>query len=52
MAEGSDLGREAKRYMDAGELVPDAVVVGMIRRRARVDPLRLADESVELSTLA
>ena len=28
------------------------VVVGMIRRRARVDPLRLADESVELSTLA
>jgi hypothetical protein len=24
----------------------------MIRRRARVDPLRLADESVELSSLA
>jgi adenylate kinase len=33
VAEGSDLGREAKRYMDAGELVPDAVVVGMIRAR-------------------
>lgn len=33
MAEGTDLGREAKRYMDAGELVPDAVVVGMIRAR-------------------
>ena len=33
VAEGSDLGREAKRYMDAGELVPDAVVVGMIRER-------------------
>lgn len=33
MAEGTDLGREAKRYMDAGELVPDAVVVGMIRDR-------------------
>ena len=28
------------------------LVVGMIRRRARVDPARLADESVELSTLA
>jgi 3-phenylpropionate/trans-cinnamate dioxygenase ferredoxin reductase subunit len=28
------------------------LVVGMIRRRARVDPLRLADESVELSSLA
>ncbi|MGE0026246.1 MAG: adenylate kinase [Thermoleophilia bacterium] len=33
VAEGSDLGREAKRYMDAGELVPDAVVVGMIREK-------------------
>ena len=28
------------------------LVVGMIRRRAHVDPLRLADESVELSSLA
>lgn len=33
MAEGSELGVEAKRYMDAGELVPDAVVIGMIRER-------------------
>jgi adenylate kinase len=33
VAEGTDLGREAKGYMDAGELVPDAVVVGMIRER-------------------
>lgn len=33
MAEGTELGREAKRYMDAGELVPDHVVVGMIRDR-------------------
>ena len=33
MTEGTDLGREAKRFMDAGELVPDAVVVGMIRER-------------------
>jgi adenylate kinase len=30
---GTDLGREAKRFMDAGDLVPDAVVVGMIRER-------------------
>ncbi len=28
VAADTDLGREAKRYMDAGELVPDAVVVG------------------------
>ncbi len=33
VAKGTDLGREAKRYMDAGDLVPDAVVVGMIRER-------------------
>ena len=33
MASGSELGVEAKRYMDAGELVPDAVVVGMIREK-------------------
>ena len=33
MAEGSQLGVEAKRYMDAGALVPDAVVIGMIRER-------------------
>jgi len=33
VAEGSQLGREAKRYMDAGELVPDEVIVGMITSR-------------------
>lgn len=27
---GSELGREAKRYMDAGELVPDEVILGLI----------------------
>jgi adenylate kinase len=29
----TELGREAKRYMDAGELVPDEVVVGMVGDR-------------------
>jgi adenylate kinase len=33
VAEGTELGREAKRYMDAGELVPDDVIVGMITDR-------------------
>jgi adenylate kinase len=28
---GTPLGQEAKRYMDAGELVPDAVILGMVR---------------------
>jgi adenylate kinase len=29
--QGSELGREAKRYMDAGELVPDEVILGLVR---------------------
>lgn len=28
---GTELGREAERYMDAGELVPDGVILGMMR---------------------
>ena len=30
---GSELGNEAKRYMTAGELVPDEVIIGMITKR-------------------
>jgi adenylate kinase len=37
VTEGTELGREAKRFMDAGELVPDEVIVGMIT-------LRVADQ--------
>jgi adenylate kinase len=33
VASGTELGIEAKRYMDAGELVPDAVIIGMIVER-------------------
>jgi adenylate kinase len=29
--EGTDLGQRARRYMDAGELVPDEVILGLIR---------------------
>lgn len=29
--EGTPLGQEAQRYMDAGELVPDALIVGMVK---------------------
>ncbi|HET8655042.1 MAG TPA: adenylate kinase [Longimicrobiaceae bacterium] len=29
--EGTPLGREAQRYMDAGELVPDGVILGLVR---------------------
>lgn len=40
VAEGTPLGDEAKRYMDAGELVPDDVIVGMISQRLGVDDAR------------
>jgi adenylate kinase len=33
VAEGTELGRAAQRYMQAGELVPDEVIVGMIMQR-------------------
>ena len=33
VAEGTALGRDARAYMDRGALVPDAVLVGMIRER-------------------
>jgi adenylate kinase len=31
--EGTPLGTEAKRYMDAGDLVPDEVIIGMVGDR-------------------
>jgi len=33
--EGTQLGKEAKSYMDAGELVPDSVVIGIIEERLK-----------------
>ena len=33
VADGTPLGLEAKRFMDAGELVPDEVVIGLVRDR-------------------
>lgn len=35
---GSELGRKAKDIMDRGELVPDDVVIGMIRTRIEENP--------------
>ena len=31
--EGTALGRQAKQYMDAGDLVPDEVIIGMVGER-------------------
>ncbi len=33
----TELGKEAKKYMDAGQLVPDAVVIGLIDERLDLD---------------
>lgn len=33
LAQGTALGQEAKKYMDAGEYVPDSVTNGMVRER-------------------
>jgi len=33
MKEGTEMGIKAKEYMDKGELVPDFVVVGMVKER-------------------
>jgi adenylate kinase len=35
--EGTDLGKEAKEYMDRGDLVPDDVIVGVIGERVSSD---------------
>ncbi|MBM4147684.1 MAG: adenylate kinase [Lentisphaerae bacterium] len=38
---GTELGKKAKSYMDAGELVPDALVIGLLKDRiARSDCAR------------
>ncbi len=33
---GTEMGRKAKEYMDKGELVPNSVVVGMVKERLSV----------------
>jgi adenylate kinase len=38
--EGTDLGKEAKKYMDAGDLVPDDVIVAMAAERLQEDDAR------------
>ncbi len=37
VAAGTPLGKEAKSYMDKGELVPDSVVLGMVEERLGQD---------------
>ena len=37
LSEGSKLGIEAKSFMEAGELVPDEVIIGLISERLKMD---------------
>ena len=37
VAAGTALGKEAKNFMDKGELVPDSVVLGMVEERLKQD---------------
>jgi len=38
LATGTDLGKQAKGFMDKGEFVPDEVVIGMIRSQIEQNP--------------
>ena len=37
LSNGSELGLEAKKYMDSGELVPDEIIIGLIEERLKED---------------
>lgn len=37
IANGTEMGLKAKEYMDKGELVPDEVVIGMVKERLQQD---------------
>jgi len=40
MREGTELGKLAKEYIDGGKLVPDEVVVGIVKERLSQDDLK------------
>lgn len=37
VSDGTELGKQAKKYMDAGDLVPDEVIIGVIIERIATD---------------
>ena len=38
VAQGTELGKKAKSFMDAGDLVPDEVVIGLVEERLKAEP--------------
>jgi adenylate kinase len=40
VSQGTELGQQAKKYMDAGDLVPDEITIGMVVSRLEEDDAR------------
>ena len=40
MADGTEMGKQAKRFVESGKLVPDEVVIGIVRDRLAKDDCR------------
>jgi len=40
VSQGTELGQQAKKFMDAGDLVPDEITIGMVRERLAEDDAR------------
>ncbi len=40
VAEGTELGRQAKAIMDAGDLVPDEIIIGIVEERLQKEDVR------------
>ncbi|MCX7832089.1 MAG: adenylate kinase [Actinobacteria bacterium] len=40
VSQGTELGKKAKEYMDRGELVPDEIVIGIVKERLSKDDCR------------
>jgi adenylate kinase len=40
VSQGTPLGQEARKYMDAGDLVPDEITIGMVRERLAAEDAR------------
>jgi adenylate kinase len=40
VSQGTELGQQAKKYMDAGDLVPDEITIGMVQERLAEEDAR------------
>lgn len=49
--EGTELGLAAKAYMDKGELVPDEVLIGIIKNRLKEEDCEKASSLTDIQGL-